>query len=84
MKCFAGLLIVVGLFSGCASSISVTDGVHKRAFIPCANDELCFRNTYGVARDNSCSDFPVTYKNNDKEYNTSNREWVYPLGYAHM
>lgn len=83
VKYLAGLAIIAGFISGCASPLSVTDGVHKRAFIPCDKDELCFRNTYGIARDNSCSDFPVSYKNNDKEYITPNKEWVQPLGYLH-
>jgi len=71
------LLIVVALFSGCAKPVMVTDGVHRRAFIPCEKDELCIRNTYGISRDYYCSDFPVAYRNNDSEYNAKRYEWIY-------
>ena len=80
VMCLIGLLILAGLLSGCSAPVIVTDGVHIRAFIPCANDELCFRNTYGIARDNYCSDFPVTYRNDDREFNAQNYEWIYQSG----
>ena len=76
-----GLLILAGSLSGCATPVMVTDEVHRRAFIPCVNDELCFRNTYGIARDNSCSDFPVAYRNNDREFTTANKEWIFQPGF---
>lgn len=81
MKSLIGLLILTGSLSGCATPVAVTDGAHKRAFIPCSNDELCFRNTYGIARDNNCSDFPVSYRNDDREYTTTNYEWIYRPGF---
>ena len=77
MNCLIGLLFLAGLMSGCATQVAVTDGVHRRAFIPCANDELCFRKTYGIARDNQCSDFPVAYRNDDRVYNTEKKERLY-------
>lgn len=77
LKCLLGLLILAGSLSSCATPVTVTDGVHSRAFIPCANDELCIRNTYGISRDYYCSDFPVSYRNNDAEYNSKRYEWIY-------
>lgn len=80
MICLIGILIMAGSLSGCATPVTVTDGVHSRAFIPCANDDLCFRKTYGIARDNSCSDFPVAYRNDDRVYNTDKNEWIHLYG----
>lgn len=75
-----GLLLLAVSLSGCATPVTVTDGVHRRAFIPCSKDELCFRKTYGIARDNKCSDFPVAYRNDDRVYNTDKNEWLYQNG----
>ncbi len=81
VKRLIGLLVLTGALSGCATPVIVTDDAHLRAFIPCANDEFCFRNTYGIARDNYCSDFPVAYRNNDREFNTTNNELIYQPGF---
>ena len=80
VKSLIGLLVLAGSLAGCATPVMVTDGVHRRAFIPCANDEFCFRSTYGIVRDNYCSDFPVAYRNDDREFNTTNFELIYQPG----
>lgn len=71
----AGLLMV----AGCAVSrpVEIEDGVRSRVFTPCTQDNLCFRNTYGVARDLYCGDYPVTYRSNDYEFESKRYEWIH-------
>ena len=86
MKSLSFTAIIVTILSavaGCAGPVVIDDGVRSRVFIPCTQDNLCFRNTYGVAWDNYCSNYPVSYRNNDYEYESRRVEWIYqPREYA--
>ena len=76
--CIGLIACVSVLASCCATPVVVEDGVRSRVFIPCTQDNLCFRNTYGVTRDNSCnSDYPVAHRNNDSVYDSTRYEWIY-------
>ncbi|HIJ80397.1 MAG TPA: hypothetical protein HPP76_01655 [Desulfuromonadales bacterium] len=75
--CLAALVVLVSVLAGCAGPVVIDDGVRSRMFIPCTQDNLCFRNTYGIARDWYCGDYPVTYRNNDNEFESRRYEWIY-------
>ena len=68
------------VLAGCATPITLSDGTRTRIFVPCSNDALCIRNGYGIAREDSGNDYPVSFRNNEYEYTTKKREWILKSG----
>lgn len=52
MKRLLCLIVLLGAVSGCAKPVVIDNGTQSRVFIPCTNDNLCFKDTYNVAWDN--------------------------------
>ena len=72
-----GAVAFITMLGGCASPVSFSDGLRNRVFIPCTDDAFCFRNTYGIAQERNCNEFPVTFRNNEYEYRSNKYEWIY-------
>jgi hypothetical protein len=66
------MLIVACSLSGCATSVMVDNGSHRKIFIPCEGTTPCARDTYSVAWDNGYRDnhrdYPVTYRAKQTEF----------------
>lgn len=80
MKRLLCMIIMLGGISGCARPVIIGNDTHSRVFTPCANDSLCFRDTYNIAWDSTCShslpDFPVSYRSKQSEYQSSRVEYI--------
>jgi hypothetical protein len=81
MKRLFCFVFLISLVSGCcATPLVIDNGNQSRVFTPCTNDGLCFRDTYNVAWDSSCStdcrDFPVSYRTKQTEYESNKVEYI--------
>lgn len=81
MKRLLYLIVLLGAVSGCcAKPVVIDNGTQSRVFIPCTNDNLCFKDTYNVAWDNWCPsmyrDYPVSYRTKQSEYESSRVEYL--------
>jgi hypothetical protein len=72
-----GAVGMLTMLAGCAAPVHLSDGMNERVFTPCTDDAFCFRNSYGVAREHNCNEFPVTFRNNEFEYKSNKYEWIY-------
>ena len=80
MKRLLSILVLLGAVSGCAKPVVIDNGTQRRVFIPCTNDNLCFKDTYNVAWDNWCPsiyrDYPVSYRTKQSEYESNRVEYL--------
>ena len=71
-----------------AKPVIIDNGVQRRTFTPCTDDRLCFRDSYEVAWDRLCnwnnqgtccshSDFPISHRNKQTEYESNKVEPIY-------
>lgn len=75
------LILFCFVISGCcATPLVIDNGTQSRVFTPCTNDNLCFRDTYNVTWDNSCSfygqGYPVSYRSKQSEYESNRVEYI--------
>ena len=77
-----GAIGILTMLAGCATPVHLSDGMNERIFTPCTDDAFCFRNSYGVAREHNCNEFPVTFRNNEYEYKANKFEWIYQTNEA--
>jgi len=80
MKRLFWCIFLLSFASGCATPLIIDNGYQRRVFIPCDNDDLCFRDTYNVAWDNGCKyncrDYPVSYRTKLSEYQSNKTEYI--------
>lgn len=80
MKCLLWCIFLSAFIYGCAAPLILDNGSQSRVFIPCTNNDLCFRDTYNVAWDNGCSynyrDYPISYRTKQSEYESNKVEYI--------
>ena len=80
MKRMLCLIFLSSFGFGCATPLIIDNGNQRRVFIPCTNDNLCFRDTYNIVWDNWCPnnyrDYPVSYRTKQSEYESSKVEYI--------
>lgn len=74
-------MVLLGAISGCcAKPVVIDNGTQSRVFIPCTNDNLCFKDTYNVVWDKGCSsayrDYPISYRTKQSEYESNRVEYL--------
>jgi hypothetical protein len=78
------LLLFIALMSTisgcCATPVVMDNGNQSKVFVPCTDNNLCFRDSYSVAWDNSHScyerDYPVSYRAKQSEYESNRVEYI--------
>lgn len=77
---FACALLLLAITSGCTCyhAQEANYGARCADRTDCRQNQLHTSNTYGIARDSCCSDFPVTFRNYEYSENRYQRyEWIF-------
>ena len=63
---------------GCATSTVLSDGTRTKIFTPCTNSTVCLtENFYDIVWDNTCADYPISYRAKNYEFNSLRTEYIY-------
>lgn len=76
---FAAAMLTAGCH-GAGHTTVVDDGIRSKIFSPCANNSICFAdNLYAINWDNSCADYPVSYRAKQYGFETTRTEYVHTV-----